>query len=193
MIYILSCFIAFLGGVSCCFPSGIFMFNLLNDHTANAIVYFAFIEITVVAWIYGVNNFLDNVDEMNVPVPWILRWFWKICWVFITPVMILVILVINFTTKKKDQHEDYVYPAAAQALAYLIELFPLVIVIVVALWTFCKNWRDKREGSFLAAKPLWSPTEVWGPRVDRPMQKVGAVNMSYYEDVDLDIVPKTEL
>jgi hypothetical protein len=36
-------------------------------------------------------------------------------------------------------------------------------------------------------------TEEWGPRADRPKEQAGAANMAYYEDVDLDIIPKTEL
>ena len=45
------------------------MFGLLNDRTANTILYFGFAEVIVVAWCYGANNFLQNIREMNVPMP----------------------------------------------------------------------------------------------------------------------------
>ena len=64
-----SCIFAFLGGLSCCFPSGIFMFGLLNDHTANTILYFGFAEVIVVAWLYGVKNFLQDIKDMTIPMP----------------------------------------------------------------------------------------------------------------------------
>ena len=67
--FTLSCFFAFLGGLSCCFPSGIFMFGLLNDHTANTILYFGFAEVIVVAWLYGVKNFLQDIKDMSIPLP----------------------------------------------------------------------------------------------------------------------------
>ena len=64
-----SCTLGFLGGLSCCFPSGIFMFGMLNDHTANTILYFGFAEVIVVAWFYGVNNFLRDIKDMSIPMP----------------------------------------------------------------------------------------------------------------------------
>jgi len=69
IVYITSCIFAFLGGLSCCFPSGIFMFGLLNDHTANTILYFGFAEVIVVAWLYRVKNFLQNIKDMSIPMP----------------------------------------------------------------------------------------------------------------------------
>ena len=64
-----SCIFAFLGGLSCCFPSGIFMFGLLNDHTANTILYFGFAEVIVIAWLYGVKNFLQDIKDMSISMP----------------------------------------------------------------------------------------------------------------------------
>jgi SNF family Na+-dependent transporter len=60
-VYFGACLVGFLGGVSCCFPSGHFMFNMLNDRISNAVTYLAFLEITVMAWFYGVNRFMKNI------------------------------------------------------------------------------------------------------------------------------------
>ena len=78
--FTLSCFFAFLGGLSCCFPSGIFMFGLLNDHTANTILYFGFAEVIVVAWLYGVKNFLQDIKDMSIPMPRHKHQFTKDVW-----------------------------------------------------------------------------------------------------------------
>ena len=45
------------------------MFRLLNDHTANTILFFGFAEVIVVAWLYGVNNFLQDIKDMSIPMP----------------------------------------------------------------------------------------------------------------------------
>jgi SNF family Na+-dependent transporter len=64
-VYFGACLFGFLGGVSCCFPSGHFMFNMLNDRISNAVTYLAFLEITVMAWFYGVNRFMKNIGETD--------------------------------------------------------------------------------------------------------------------------------
>ena len=85
LIYIGSCFIAFLCGISMCFPSGIFMFNIINDHTASTILYVNLLEILLVVFIYGINKFVKNIHEMQIWMPKILEYFWMLCWVLITP------------------------------------------------------------------------------------------------------------
>ena len=167
LVYIISCVIAFLGGVSCCFPSGIFMFNLLNDHTANTVLYVALLEIILVSWFYGVDRFLGNVDEMNIWMPVILRYFWKVCWVLITPVICLTITAIGFSTRKKDQNEGYIYPPFAQALGWLIELSPIALIALVAFWSIFSNLMKKKDIAFLRSGPMMSPSAKWGPREDR--------------------------
>ena len=85
LVYIGSCILAFLGGLSMCFPSGIFMFNIINDHTASTILYVNLLEILLVVFIYGINKFVKNIHEMQIWMPKILEYFWMLCWVLITP------------------------------------------------------------------------------------------------------------
>ena len=96
-VYLISCFSAFLGGISMCFSSGIFMFGILNDHTANSIVYFAVTEVVVVAWAYGTKRLLGNIEEMGVPIPRLLRYYWVGCWSVVSPILCIVIIIISLT------------------------------------------------------------------------------------------------
>ena len=56
-----------------CFPSGIFMFNIINDHTASSVLYMSAIEIILVMYIYGIKNFLSNIAEMKIWMPVVLN------------------------------------------------------------------------------------------------------------------------
>lgn len=49
----------------------------------------AFFEVTVVCWVYGADNFLDNVRWMIHFYPPVYV-FWKILWKFVCPLVFLV-------------------------------------------------------------------------------------------------------
>ena len=90
------------------------MFSLLNDHTANTVLYFGLLEVVVVAWFYGVTNFMDNIAEMKVPMPWPLRYFWMGCWSVITPVLCIAIVILRFINNQPDGRDGYTYPPGVQ-------------------------------------------------------------------------------
>ena len=50
----------------------------------------AVFELVGIMWVYGVNNFCDNVRFMNGFKPGIV---FKVCWVFIAPIMLAVSLL----------------------------------------------------------------------------------------------------
>merc|ERR1712083_1080590 len=51
------------------------------------------IEVTLVAWIYGVEDFLNNIKAMGMKLPSVLTWYWKICWQYFTPGALSILLV----------------------------------------------------------------------------------------------------
>ena len=44
----------------------------------------------------------------------------------VTPAIVLVITVVGFTDRHLDSLDQYTYPAGAQALAYMLELSPVL-------------------------------------------------------------------
>merc|ERR550532_2536207 len=109
------------------------MFNIINDHSASTVLYMSLIEIVVVMYVFGIKKFHRMIQEMDLWMPRVLKWFWTVCWVLVTPGLVLAITVIGFVGRELDAHEGYVYPTAAQALGYLVELAPVVAVLVLAL------------------------------------------------------------
>ena len=80
-VMIISCFLAFLCGLSMCFDSGFFMFDLMNDRCGNSILLLGFVEVVTTTWFYGANRVLDHVKEMGMDIPKPMEWFWWSCWV----------------------------------------------------------------------------------------------------------------
>lgn len=73
------------------FDGGIYLFKLMDWHTASwAILLIGFAELIVPAWFYGCNRFLANVAEMKMKFGRFLHGYWWFCWVVLAPVTCLV-------------------------------------------------------------------------------------------------------
>ena len=48
----------------------------------------AFLELIIISWFYGVDDFFKNVEEMKIKIPGFMKIYWKTCWLFITPALI---------------------------------------------------------------------------------------------------------
>lgn len=73
---------------------GVFLVNFLNVYGPGlAILFVVFVEAAGVFWFYGVDRFSADVEMMLGKKPGL---FWRICWTYISPVFLLVILRISF-------------------------------------------------------------------------------------------------
>ena len=140
------------------------MFNIINDHTASTVLYMSLIEIILVVFVYGIKNFLENIKEMDIWMPIVLKYFWIACWVLITPALVLFITVIGFTERELDQYSnqflDYVYPDSVQVLAYLVELSPVIGVVMVMIYMIISK-SAKGEAASLFSSKKWLPRDDW--------------------------------
>ena len=78
------------------------MFQIFDYYAASGMVllFFCFTECVAVSWVYGVNNWHRNVEDMvgHRVLPWL-----KICWFIITPAITLGLLasaIINYQPLK---------------------------------------------------------------------------------------------
>jgi len=156
-VYFASCFIAFLGGVSCCFPSGYYMFNLLDARISNSVVYLALVQVLVISWFLGARTFAEYIDDMGFWFPAPFRWFFLLDWYIINPAILAVAIFNLFYQRPADSVEGYEFPAGVQALGWMIELFPLVLPIAIGIPAIFKHGME-----------AFRMTDEWGPRPDRP-------------------------
>lgn len=74
--------------VSVLFQGGVYLVNLLNVYGPGlAILFVVFVEAAGVCWIYGVDKFSADVEQMIGHRPGL---FWRVCWNYISPVFLLV-------------------------------------------------------------------------------------------------------
>merc|ERR1712192_160935 len=144
-----------------------------------------------VAWLYGVKNFLQDIRDMSIPMPRLLSYFWTCCWVLITPLLIFVIICIGFATRELDSRDGYVYPPAAQALGWLIEMAPVAIVVISSIATMLLRLCNRQQVSFSS---LFKPSGDWGPREDRPASAIPVAeeNLAFYKSIGDDSISDVE-
>lgn len=87
------------------------MLNLVDHFGGTFLVFIlAIFELMGVFWIYGLDNICDDVEFMLNRRP---GQYWRICWVFITPIFMLIIFVYSMVTYEKLLYGGKTYPPAA--------------------------------------------------------------------------------
>ena len=84
------CSLMFLVGLSMTSDAGIYIFTLFDSHAATySALMIGAAEILVMSWIYGADNFMEDLRSMIgfYPPPTI---FWKISWKFFSPLLLMV-------------------------------------------------------------------------------------------------------
>ncbi|XP_028838229.1 sodium- and chloride-dependent GABA transporter ine isoform X2 [Denticeps clupeoides] len=133
LLVLVVCGVAFLLGIPHVMQCGIYVFQLMDHYTAIvSIMFLAFFEIVAICWVYGVRRLSDNLKEMTGNGPSI---FFKVCWWLICPVLITIILVFSVIQFKPARYEDYVYPAWAQGIGWMIALASIIWIPLAAVHT----------------------------------------------------------
>ena len=67
--------------------------QMMDNRTGASIILMAFIEITTLGWFYGVGRYWENIVEMGMRIPTVMKYYWIITWKFITPLICLVVII----------------------------------------------------------------------------------------------------
>jgi len=153
------CSFMYLCGLFMITEGGMYVLQLVDNHSATySALILGCLEVSVMAWIYGVDRFLDDLRFMLgfYPYPRIL---WKAAWMFISPTIVVLILVFSWINYKGSSYDDYIFPAWANVLGWCITFSSVVCVPIVAIWKIFHE-----EGSlFSRVQKLMQPSDDWGP------------------------------
>jgi len=149
----------FIAGLTLCSTTGAYWIVLLEKYIATwPLIIIAFFEVMVVCWIYGVDNFLDNIKWMTgyYPPGYLL---WKLMWKFGCPLALMVVLAFVWVEHTPLSYDNVPFPHWALAFGWSLSLSPIGIIVVTAIYkyltakgTLTKRWRD-----------LLCPEDDWGP------------------------------
>ncbi|KAJ9580738.1 hypothetical protein L9F63_024089, partial [Diploptera punctata] len=136
----------YFGGLIFTTNSGMYWLQLVDKYAANwSVLLIAISECILISWVYGANRFLRDIQDMIGQQSKLWMFFWTWMWKVITPAALL---------------DDYVYPKWADAVGWLIGVFPLCVVIGMGAYKLS----TAPEGSLSEKiRLLCQPTPDWGP------------------------------
>lgn len=91
LVTLCTCVVCFLLALPMCCNGGVYIFTLMEWNTASwAILLIGLAEVGVIAWNYGCNKFLSDMETMKMTLSSFSKWYWWICWVILTPISLIV-------------------------------------------------------------------------------------------------------
>ncbi|XP_029370715.1 inactive sodium-dependent neutral amino acid transporter B(0)AT3 [Echeneis naucrates] len=141
------CLISFLVALIFTLQSGNYWVEVFNSYVGSVpLLIIAFFEIIGVIYIRGMRTFSDDIYFMTGKRPNI---FWKACWMFISPVMLLVVLIAyvviqaqkhptypswNTNYKEFPETEQKPYPDWVFAIIVLLSTIPVISIPLVVIY-----------------------------------------------------------
>jgi solute carrier family 6 amino acid transporter-like protein 5/7/9/14 len=147
------CIVGFLVGLPLTCPGGGYLLDLLDNYAAVwPYLFIGFTELILISWVYGYFNFIDDLVEMtnakwlNGPV----KYFLAVFYMFVSPLLIIIILLIDWASYKPFTKGDYVYPAWANGIGWFIAMFCILSVPVVMTLYLVHKWFQSGQPRDLA-------------------------------------------
>ncbi|XP_054009969.1 sodium-dependent nutrient amino acid transporter 1-like [Hylaeus anthracinus] len=147
--------IGFLIGIVYCTQGGQHVLNLVDYFGGTFIIVFlASFEVIGISWVYGVDNFLDDVEFMIGNRP---SFYWRFCWGFLTPLALFSILIYFLSELTPLTYNGEYYPTSAYVAGWLL----LVLgVIQFPIWIIVTRMQNKDK----PALDILKPDPDWGPK-----------------------------
>uniref|UniRef100_A0AAY4CLS1 Transporter n=1 Tax=Denticeps clupeoides TaxID=299321 RepID=A0AAY4CLS1_9TELE len=153
VIVAICCGICFILDLSMVTEGGMYVFQLFDYYSASGmtLLWQAFWECVVIAWVYGADRFMDDVARMigYRPLPY-MKW----CWLYITPLGVFLFHVVNY--ERLVYNGVYVYPWWGELLGWALALSSMLCIPFTVLYRLlhCKGSLPER----------WQhlTTPVWG-------------------------------
>ncbi|KAK6983711.1 sodium- and chloride-dependent glycine transporter 1 [Biomphalaria glabrata] len=152
--------VQFLIGLPFASRGGMYLFQLVDWYVAAfAAIAVGLLECIIVAWIYGAERFMDDIELMTSRRP---PYIFNILWRYITPFLLFVLLVTSLMSYEAPTFEGYHYSPGEVAFGWMfavIWFLPVPLVAVGQLVTTSGRF-VKRLKATCSPSPEWQPGDV---------------------------------
>lgn len=164
LVLLVSCCFMFVCGLPMCTRGGIYVLTVMDKFAGTfSALLVGMAEIVVVAWVYGVDRFLDDIRTMLGYYPQPYKW-WRVAWKFFTPLLLVSLVVFSCVDYTPVSYRNYVFPEWANALGWLVSMTSVAMIpllVVIQLFRTEKNLDIVQR-----VRLLLKPNINWGPALD---------------------------
>ncbi|KAH7638851.1 hypothetical protein HUG17_2884 [Dermatophagoides farinae] len=156
--------LGYAGGIIFTTQSGVLWLGLFDHYAANfSVLIIAITECLLIAWYYGTERFLRDIEKMIGQRS--LRWkrLWSIMWKYITPSILMFLLIFNWIKHEPPKSGDYIYPEWSNIFGWILAFIPTIIIIATMLHTYFTYDGGKNKSIAQKINTLMQPSENWGP------------------------------
>ncbi|XP_066597905.1 sodium-dependent nutrient amino acid transporter 1-like [Prorops nasuta] len=148
-------------------PGGQWFVNLVDYYGGTFVsIIVGVLEMITIFWIYGLRNFLNDVEFMIGSRPSV---YWRVCWLIVAPVLMIVILIYTIATYVPPTYDGMIFPDYAYGIGWT--LLSIGILLIVG-WIVQKLLENKSLGFVEMFKAAFGPSETkWGPKDPRIRQE----------------------
>jgi hypothetical protein len=121
-----------------CLPTvtyaGIYVVQWLDTFAISpSVLLIVLAEIITVSWFYGLEQFCNNIKQMNGVWPYL---NWRISWKYVCPIALLTIVILDVTFFEGLNYGSYEFPKWSVVLGYTINVLALIPIPGYALYKF---------------------------------------------------------
>uniref|UniRef100_A0A4W4GBK6 Transporter n=2 Tax=Electrophorus electricus TaxID=8005 RepID=A0A4W4GBK6_ELEEL len=158
--------VGFLLGVPLTTRAGIYWLLLMDNYAASfSLVIISCIMCICIMYVYGHRNYFKDVEMMlGFPPPA----FFRICWRFISPLIISFILIFTVIQYKPITYNDYVFPDWSLVIGFCMALSS---VVCIPIYSIFKILTSKGSTFSERLKNALRPDPDWGPAL--PEHRLG--------------------
>ncbi|XP_048400375.1 sodium- and chloride-dependent neutral and basic amino acid transporter B(0+)-like isoform X1 [Stegostoma tigrinum] len=159
------CMLFYLLGLVSVTQAGIYWINLIDHFCVGWVpIIITLLELMGVSWLYGINRFTKDIEMMIGERNWLFWMWWRMCWSFVIPCLMVVVLFWSLATFAPPTYGPVEYPVWALALGWCMIIFCIMWVPIVAVVRVVKA-----EGSTLWQKISAACTSApdWGPYLEQ--------------------------
>ncbi|GLV34986.1 Nutrient Amino Acid Transporter 1 [Carabus blaptoides fortunei] len=153
-----TCIIGFLIGLVYVTPGGQFILTIVDHFAGTFNLYMMTVaEIIAVMWWYGLEDIcLDMEFMLDMKV----NAYWRICWAFVTPVLLIIILIYSLITMKELTYGSAAMSTTALGFGWFLLVFGVCQIPAWMLWYMHK--KRKLGGSEMLNATF--SRDHWGPK-----------------------------
>ncbi|KAL3878283.1 hypothetical protein ACJMK2_030648 [Sinanodonta woodiana] len=126
------CITLFAVGMVLTTEGGLYVTEFLNSYACGvSVLVILLLECLVLMYLYGATKFTNNIADMtgNHDSPW-----WKWSWRFITPIILLCLIIISSLSTRRLSYREYIYPDWTEALGWILTVLPLTLIPIEMLF-----------------------------------------------------------